>query len=254
MSAVITAPVVHVTGMRLTESDQPFDLDLREGQVLGLAGLEGHGQQRLLEVLSGQAPFAAGAVEVADKHGRGSSSGPRSLHDAFGMGIVYVPRDRKTQGILPGLSVLENFAVATLSDYATAGILHPRSVRRRYQEFADRLGIVAADSGVPIRSLSGGNQQKVLLARWLAAAPRVLLLNDPSRGVDHPTRVSLYEIYREVAATGAAVVLLSTEIEELLAVGEEIVVFRDRTISARLTGEGVTRERILSAMFGGHDE
>jgi ribose transport system ATP-binding protein len=249
-----TAPVVHVSGLRLTETAQPFDLDMHQGQVLGLAGLEGHGQQRLLEVVSGQAPSPAGTVQVAAARGLDTAPAPRSLRDAFRQGIVYVPRDRKTQGILPDLSVLDNFAVATLSDHATAGVLRPRSVRRRYEEFAERLGIVAADSRVPIRSLSGGNQQKVLLARWLAGAPRVLLLNDPSRGVDHPTRVSLYEIYREVAAEGAAVVLLSTEIEELLAVGEEIAVFRDLTVSAWLRGEERTRERILSAMFGGHDE
>jgi ribose transport system ATP-binding protein len=143
--------------------------------------------------------------------------------------------------------------VATLSDYATAGILHPRSVRRRYEDLAARLGIVAADSRMPIRSLSGGNQQKVLLARWLAASPRVLLLNDPSRGVDHPTRISLYDIYREVALQGAAVVLISSEIEELLAVAQEIVVFREQTISARLRGDERTRERVLAAMFGGGD-
>jgi ABC-type sugar transport system ATPase subunit len=247
-------PVMRLANLCLTENAQPFDLDLHSGQVVTLAGLEGHGQQRLLEVLSGQARFPDGTMQMADARGRTVSGVSRSLRDAYAKGIVYVPRDRKTQGILPSLSVLENFAVATLSDYATGGIVRPRSLRRRYAEFADRLGIVAADSASPIRSLSGGNQQKVLLARWLAAAPRMLLLNDPSRGVDHPTRVSLYEIYREVAAEGAAVVLLSTELEEVLAVGDVIVVFRDATISAHLTGEDRTRERILSAMFGGHDE
>ena len=254
MNTSVASPVMQMASLRLTKTAKPFDLDLHSGRVIGLAGLEGHGQQRLLEVLSGQASFAAGTIQIADARDRSVSGVSRSLRDAYAKGIVYVPRDRKTQGILPSLSVLENFAVATLSDYATAGIVRPGSLRRRYAEFADRLGIVAADSGSPIRSLSGGNQQKVLLARWLAAAPRVLLLNDPSRGVDHPTRVSLYEIYREVAAEGAAVVVLSTELEEVLAVGEEIVVFRDATISAHLRGEDRTRERILSAMFGGHDE
>jgi ABC-type sugar transport system ATPase subunit len=251
MSVNTAAPAaVRVTDLCLTAAAEPFDLELRLGQVLGLAGLEGHGQQRLLEVLSGQATPHSGTVEVA---GTSSTSAPSSLRDAFGKGIVYVPRDRKTQGILTSRSVLENFAVATLADHSIAGILRPQSVRRRYEQFASRLGIVAADSGAPIQALSGGNQQKVLLARWLAAAPRVLLLNDPSRGVDHPTRVSLYDIYREVAAEGAAVVVLSTEIEELLAVAEEIVVFREQTVSQHLRGESRTRERVLAAMFGGHD-
>jgi ribose transport system ATP-binding protein len=244
-------PAITVAGLRLTPASAPFDLELRPGSVLGLAGLEGHGQQRLLEVLSGQAASFGGSVHV---DGARHNDAPKSLHEAFADGIVYVPRDRKTQGILPSLSVLENFAVATLSEHATCGVVRPRAIRRRYAEFASRLGIVAADPTVPIRALSGGNQQKVLLARWLAAAPRVLLLNDPSRGVDHPTRVSLYEIYRQVADEGTAVVLLSTEIEELLAAADEIVVFREHTVAGRLTGEARSRDRILAAMFGGHHE
>jgi ribose transport system ATP-binding protein len=254
MSATaVTPPVIDVTELRLSATSAPFDLELHAGRVLGLAGLEGHGQQRLLEVLSGQAGAHAGTVKVNGARGADLTA-PKNLHDAFHSGIVYVPRDRKTQGILPSLSVLENFAVATLSDHATCGVLRPRTVRRRYEEFASRLGIVAADSNAPIRALSGGNQQKVLLARWLAASPRVLLLNDPSRGVDHRTRVSLYEIYRQVAAQGTAVVLLSTEIEELLAAADEIVVFREHTVAASLGGDDRSRERILAAMFGGHDE
>jgi ribose transport system ATP-binding protein len=255
MSATaVTPPVITVSELRLSASSAPFDLELHAGRVLGLAGLEGHGQQRLLEVLSGQSGAHGGTVKVEGAQRGADRSALKSLHDAFDNGIVYVPRDRKTQGILPSLSVLENFAVATLSEHATCGVLRPGAVRRRYEEFASRLGIVAADSNVPIRALSGGNQQKVLLARWLAASPRVLLLNDPSRGVDHRTRVSLYDIYRQVAAQGTAVVLLSTEIEELLAAADEIVVFREDTVAARLQGDDRSRERILAAMFGGHDE
>jgi ribose transport system ATP-binding protein len=233
--------------LRLAAGAEPFDLDVLPGQVLGLAGLEGHGQEQLLQVLSGQSPAPEGEIETGGSY-RGA---PRSLRDAFKRGIVYVPRDRKTQGIFPNLSALENFAVATLSDNALGGVLRPRELRRRYEEFSERLGVVAAGSGVPIRALSGGNQQKLLLARWLAARPNVLLLNDPSRGVDHPTRLSLYSIYREVSAEGAAVVLLSSEIEELVAVADEIVVFHEGTIAGRLRGPERTRDRILAAMFGG---
>lgn len=234
----------------LAPGSQPFDIELREGEVLGLAGLEGHGQERLLEVLSGQAEPHAGRVEV----GRDAAAGPRTLREAFAQRIVYVPRDRKTQGILPALSVLDNFAVATLREDRRLGVLRSSATRDRYERFARRLGIVAASGDQRIGSLSGGNQQKVLLARWLAAQPRVLLLNDPSRGVDHRTRLSLHTIYREVAAEGAAVVLLSTEIEELLSVADEIVVFRDQCPSARLSGDERTQAAVLAAMFGGHDE
>lgn len=247
-AATETAPAVAIRGMRLREGDTPFDLDLRAGTILGVAGLEGQGQQLLLEALCGQARAFAGEVTVAGETLTGA--GPRSGRDAFHRGIVYVPRDRKTEGIFPTLSVLENFAVATLRENSRLGVLNRRAINRRYREFAAELGIVTEGPGAPIRSLSGGNQQKVLLARWLAAAPKVLLLNDPSRGVDHRTRLQLYSLYRRVADGGSAVVLLSTEIEELLAAADEIVVFREHTIAGRLRREDAGRDRVLAAMFG----
>ncbi|MCU1406057.1 MAG: transporter, partial [Glaciihabitans sp.] len=127
-------------------------------------------------------------------------------------------------------------------------------VRAEYNAYAAELGIVCASPGAPIRTLSGGNQQKVLLARWLAAAPKVLLLNDPSRGVDHPTKVAMYDLYRRLADTGTAVVLLSSEIEELLMVADSTVVFRDGSVQAILSRQKMTRQNILSAMFGVENE
>ncbi|HVX32196.1 MAG TPA: ATP-binding cassette domain-containing protein [Solirubrobacterales bacterium] len=247
-----TAPAIALRGMRLREGDAPFDLDLPAGTILGVSGLEGHGQQLLLEALCGQARAFAGAVAIEGEELPGP--GPRSAREAFGRGIVYVPRDRKTEGIFPTLSVLENFAVATLARNSRLGVLDRGAIKRRYAEFAAELGIVTDGPGAPIRSLSGGNQQKVLLARWLAAAPKVLLLNDPSRGVDHRTRLQLYSLYRRVADEGAAVVLLSTEIEELLAAADEIVVFREHTISGRLRREDAGRDGVLAAMFGVPEE
>jgi ribose transport system ATP-binding protein len=249
MSATATAPeMVALRGMRLREGDVPFDLALRPGAILGVSGLEGHGQQLMLEVLCGQAHAFAGEVTIEGETLRGP--GPRSAREAYSRGIVYVPRDRKTEGIFPTLSVIENFAVATLRENSRLGVLNRRAIGRRYREFASELGIVTDGPGAPIRSLSGGNQQKVLLARWLAAAPKVLLLNDPSRGVDHRTRQQLYSLYRRVSDEGSAVVLLSTEIEELLAAADEIVVFREHTISGRLEPQSAGRDAVLAAMFG----
>lgn len=247
-AATATAAAIALRQMRLREGDAPFDLDLPAGTILGVSGLEGHGQQLLLEALCGQASAHDGEVAIEGETLPGP--GPRTAREAFDRGIVYVPRDRKTEGIFPTLSVLENFAVATLATNSHFGILDRRAINRRYREFADELGIVTDGPGAPIRSLSGGNQQKVLLARWLAAAPKVLLLNDPSRGVDHRTRLQLYSLYRRVADEGAAVVLLSTEIEELLTAADEIVVFREHTISGRLARQGAGRDAVLAAMFG----
>lgn len=242
------AVLLRVHGLRLDASAAPFDLDLPAGRIVGVSGLEGHGQQLLLEVLAGLSEPAGGTVEIEGEPLPNGS--PSSLRDAFAHGIVYVPRDRKVEGIFPSLSVLDNFAIATLRDDAKLGVLNSRAVRRRFDAYAKALGVVAASPRTPIRSLSGGNQQKVLLARWLAAEPKVLLLNDPSRGVDHRTRLALYGLYRRVADEGAAVVLLSSEIDELLTVADEIVVFRDKSVSERLVGAARDRDRVLAAMFG----
>lgn len=243
------APVIAARGLVLRERAEPFDLDVRPGQVLGLAGLEGHGQVALLEALCGLRAPVAGTLELDGAPL--PANGLRNLHDAARRGIAYLPRDRKTEGILPSLSVLENFAIAGLGRFSRAGVLRTRAIRARYEELAAELGIVTSGPGASIRTLSGGNQQKVLLARWLAVEPRVLLLNDSSRGVDHHTRLSLHDLYRRLAGDGAAIVLLSTEIEELLLVADEVAVFRDFTVSGRLAGEALTRGAVLKAMFGG---
>jgi ABC-type sugar transport system ATPase subunit len=245
------AAIMAADGMVLRPGAEPFDLELPAGQILGLAGLEGHGQVELLEVLCGLRKPERGALRLDGEELGGR--GLRDLHDAARRGIAYLPRDRKAEGILPTLSVLDNFAIATLRRESRFGILRSGRIRRRYEEFAAELGIVAADPGASIRTLSGGNQQKVLLARWLAADPRVLLLNDPSRGVDHRTRLSLHALYRQLAAQGACVVLLSTEIEELLLVADAVTVFREFSVSGRLAGSALTRDAVLTAMFGGVD-
>ncbi|MFA4928941.1 MAG: ATP-binding cassette domain-containing protein [Patulibacter sp.] len=242
------AALLRTRELTLDTGATPFDLEFPAGRIVGVAGLEGHGQDRLLHVLAGLTPPVGGTIEMDGEPLPGGA--PSSLRDAFRHGIAYVPRDRKVEGIFPALSVLDNFAISTLREHTRFGIVNAKSVRRRFDAFADQLGLVTAGPGASIRSLSGGNQQKVLLARWLAAGPRVLLLNDPSRGVDHRTRLALYGLYRRVADEGAAIVLLSTEIEELLMVADEIVVFRDKSVSGRLVGDDRDRDRVLAAMFG----
>lgn len=229
--------------LRLTAESPTVDLDLHAGQIVGLAGLEGHGQERFLQVLAGVRTSAAGQVLAGER-------AITSAGTALAAGIAYLPRDRKTQGIFPTLSILDNFAIPSLRRFSRAGWLDRRRMRDHFASYCDHLGIVAASSDAPIVSLSGGNQQKVILARWLAAEPAVLLLNDATRGVDLHTRRSLYEVFRTFVAEGGCVVLLSTEIEELLEVADRIVVFREDGISAELGGADVQEQHVLAAMFG----
>lgn len=248
MTGARVADAVSVRDLVLRKGAAPITLDVAPGRITGLVGLEKNGQEEFLLTLCGLRRPVSGSLTI-----RGTdfgTRGVRSLREAFRHGIAYLPRDRKTEGILATQSVLDNFAIATLPRYSRLGMVSPRRVRREYDAFAAELGIVCASPGSTIRTLSGGNQQKVLLARWLAAAPKVLLLNDPSRGVDHPTKVAMYDLYRRLADTGTAVVLLSSEIEELLVVADSAVVFRDGGVQDVVDRELMSRDRILSAMFG----
>jgi ABC-type sugar transport system ATPase subunit len=223
-----------------------IDLDVAAGSIIGLAGLEGHGQEAFLKALAGLQPPVSGQV-LSREHGVVRSIA--SLHDAARSRIYYLPRNRARAGIFPPLSILDNFGMPTLGRSSRVGVLSTRRLRRRFVRWQDELRIKAAGSSVPITTLSGGNQQKVLIARWLAADPRVLLLDDPTRGVDLPTKDELHELLRREADAGMAVVIVSTEIEELEGLCDRVLVFHEQRVSARLAGSALTRDALLRAMF-----
>jgi ribose transport system ATP-binding protein len=224
-----------------------IDLELDAGSIVGLAGLEGHGQEAFLRALAGIDPARAGEVVSLED---GVPRTITSLHDAARSRVYYLPRNRARSGIFPPLSILDNFGLPTLRASSRAGLLSTRRLRRRFGHWQDELSIKTAGAGVPITTLSGGNQQKVLIARWLAAAPRILLLDDPTRGVDLPTKAELHELLRREADAGMAVVMVSTEIEELAGLCDGVLVFHEERVSARLAGAALTRDALLRAMFG----
>lgn len=251
MSNRSTAPlaVLSVRGVCLAEDAPAIDLDVQEGEIVGLAGLEGHGQQRFLEILCGLHKHASGIVEA--HHPDGTTSAIRDLHSAARAGVAYLPRERKTQGVFPALSVLDNFAIATLGSTSRFGFLNRGVQRQKLQAYRERLSMVYASPRAAVTSLSGGNQQKLLLARWLAASPRVMLLNDPTRGVDVQTKMTLYEVFRDMTEKERkTLVLLSTEIDELIQLCDRTLVFREGSLSATLPRGAITRSSVIAAMFG----
>jgi ribose transport system ATP-binding protein len=221
-----------------------FDDDVRAGEIVGLAGLEGHGQDFFLEVLAGLRRPLAGEVRAGDGAAIASVAG------AARHGVAYLPRDRRTTGIFPTLSVIDNFSIATPGRDTRFGFIGAAARRARFAEYRARLSIVAPSDRAPITALSGGNQQKVLLARVLALRPRVLLLNDPTRGVDIRTRHALYDVFTSLAAEGMALVVLSTEIEEILRLCHRVLVFREGGVQARMDRTDMSVERVIAAMFG----
>jgi ribose transport system ATP-binding protein len=246
-SARITEIVVSCNQIALDSKTKNFDLSINRGEILGVAGLDGHGAAALLEALAGLRPPRHGTIEIT----RGAEPhSVRGYRDAYRHGIAYVPAKRQEEGLFPSLSVWDNLAVATLARHSRFGLFRRRPINRSVDEQMRQLAVVPKDPSTPISGLSGGNAQKVLIGRWLASNPWLLLLNDPLRGVDLGTKLDFYRQLNLLAQDGMSVVLLSTEIEELLTTCDRVAVCRDHSVQAVLSGERLSYDAILAAMFG----
>lgn len=248
-TAKLPGKLLEVNNLRIFDRSDPISLAIEKGHVVGLAGLEGHGQQEFIEALAGVREFAGGTVTA---YTEGRPIPITSQRRAVRAGIAYVPRDRKTEGIFAGLSVLENFAVASLGARSRwTGVVNNRRILAEYQRYQEALEIKAPSPHAPISTLSGGNQQKVLLARWMALNPNVLLLNDPTRGVDVTTRLKLYEAIRQLVAEGdKTVIILSSQLEEFERIATRVLVFRNGSVFAELSRDEVSSSTIIARMFG----
>jgi len=236
-----------IDNLALKAGAAPVTQTIASGEIVGLAGLDGHGQQIFLEALAGLVTPAGGTVSIIRN---GTPTALHSFRQAVSNGIAYLPRDRRVTGIFPSMSVLDNFAISTVWRDAAGGLISPGKRRQRFETYRQKLSIKVPDLDAPITTLSGGNQQKVLLARALALGPDVLLLNDPTRGVDVATRHVLYGVFRELAAEGMTLVILSSEIEEILLLCGRLLVFRENEIAAEMAGAEMSAEGVISAMFG----
>jgi ABC-type sugar transport system ATPase subunit len=235
-------PLVTIRGMSVRKGRPAFDLDLYAGEIVGVGGLEGHGQVAFLECVAGSRRPAAGAVHARDAQ-------IRSERDAARSKIAFLPRDRKTEGILAPLSILDNVTVSSLNNLARCGVLRWGERNRLAEQVCRDMKVKMADLKSPIASLSGGNQQKALLGRLIATKPRVLVLNDPMRGVDLGAKGELYEVLVNLAASGVAILLLSTELIELCLLCDRVAVFHDHAISAVIEQDSLDERSLIDAMF-----
>jgi simple sugar transport system ATP-binding protein len=221
----------------------PFDLALRDGQVVALAGLLGSGRTETARMVFGVERADTGTVHVAGEKVRVGS--PR---DAVGLGFGYCPEERKTEGIIAELSVRENIVLAL---QARRGWMKPLSRREQDEiarHFIKLLDIRPADPERPIGLLSGGNQQKALLARWLATKPRLLILDEPTRGIDVGAHAEIIRLIRQLCADGLALLVISSEIEEVVTYADEVIVLRDRAHVMTLSGDAITVPAVLSTI------
>jgi ribose transport system ATP-binding protein len=213
------------------------DLELYAGEILGLAGLMGSGRSELARAVFGIDPLTAGEIWL-----RGAPIRIRRPADAIQHGIVLVPEDRRTEGLVLDHSVQRNLTLSLLRRLSHGGLLDDGKGSEIAERYVEKLGIRAASLGMPVRRLSGGNQQKVVLAKWLATEPEVLILDEPTVGVDISTRTEIAGLVRGLADQGKAVLVISSELAEILALADRILVVRNGRIDRSMSRADVTDE------------
>jgi ribose transport system ATP-binding protein len=232
----------------LTDQGHITDIhfEVRSGEVLGIAGLIGAGRSRILNMLFGVNRRTAGEVLLDGK--------PLSIEnpaDAIAAGLGFVTEDRKSQGLVLGLSLRENVTLVHLKKYAHGGIIDRKAEDAAAKELMDELQIRARDAELEVRALSGGNQQKVVFAKWLAEPPKVLLLDEPTRGVDVGGKAEIYHTINRLAAAGTAIVMVSSELPEVLAMSDRILVMREGRQAAIFDAKSTNQEQVIAAATEG---
>ena len=223
----------------------PVDLEVRAGEIVGVAGLMGSGRSRLIHTVAGAQPATGGTMSVA-----GVRYAPRSPGDAAAAGIAMIPEDRKEQALVLFASVRANVTVSILRRLAVRGVLRPRRQRDEAIRITDSVHVRMHSVDQPIGSLSGGNQQRAIFGRAFATRPRLLLLDEPTRGVDVGAKAEIYELIDRAADDGMAVLVASSELEELQLICHRIAVMRRGAIAAILPHLDATKERIMTAAAG----
>ncbi|MFC9095716.1 sugar ABC transporter ATP-binding protein [Streptomyces sp. NPDC057072] len=236
-------PVLDAARLTVRHRLHGVSLSLRPGEVVGLGGLLGSGRSETARAIAGALPVDGGRVVVA-----GAPVRTGSTPAAIRAGISLLPEDRKTEGIVPGLSVRENIALAALPGLSRFGLVDDARIDRIVDTFMKRLRIRASSSHQKVSELSGGNQQKVLLARWLALHPKVLLLDEPTRGIDVGAKAEVQALVDELADEGLAVLLISSDTEELIEGSDRVVVLKDGAVVRELTRDAVTEDELMRAI------
>ncbi|PDT15400.1 ABC transporter [Rhizobium sp. J15] len=228
-----------------THRIRDVSFDLHKGEVLGVAGLVGSGRTELLRAVSGADRVTSGTVKVDGT--TLTLSNPRT---AIAAGIGLLPEERKREGIIPGRSVKANMALPSIARFAKAGIINHHKLRRTARDLLKRVNLRPFQLDRQIRLFSGGNQQKAIIARWLAAGSRILLFDEPTRGIDVGAKSEIYHLIEELAADGHCVIVVSSELPEVLRVSDRVLVMRDGAIVAELGRDQLSEETIVSHAVG----
>jgi ribose transport system ATP-binding protein len=230
--------------LRWGERLNDISLQVRAGEVIGLGGLDGQGQRELLLALFGVLHGTTGEVRV---DGRPVAVAGPNAAKRKRIGMALIPEDRKTEGLMLPMSVRDNLSFAALDRLSRWSVIDTAAERRAVERIVRLLAIRTDGTDVPAGALSGGNQQKLVIGKWLMIEPRILLLNDPTRGIDVGTKQEMYQLLRELADKGAAILFYSTDYDELIGCCDRVLVMYDGAIGRELIGTEITERALVSS-------
>ncbi|MGH3423267.1 MAG: ATP-binding cassette domain-containing protein, partial [Nocardioidaceae bacterium] len=240
--ATVGDVLLEVTGLTQTGTFHDVDLTVRAGEVVGLAGLVGAGRSEIAQAVFGVDPYESGIVRM---RGRTVPKGDPAA--AMAMGIALVPEDRRRHGLVLESSVARNITMVTRSALSRSGLLTTRAENAVAREWAGRLEVKTATLDALAGTLSGGNQQKVVLAKWLSTRPEVLIIDEPTRGIDVGTKAEVHRLLSTLAAEGVGILMISSELPEVLGVADRVVVVNEGRVTAELDREDATPETVMFA-------
>jgi len=238
--------MLELQGLTRRPLTRDVSLSIRRGEIVGLAGLVGAGRSELAQTVFGITPAQSGTI-VLD----GQSVRINAPSDATSLGIAYVPEDRSTQGLIREMRIRENVSLAVLKKLSTASFINAQAETDLAAQSIEQFNIRANNSEQVVNKLSGGNQQKVVLGKWLASEPRVLIMDEPTRGIDVGAKAEVHRLMSELAREGLAILMISSELPEVMGMSDRILVMRDGSIVAEYDRNEATQEQIAAAMMGG---
>jgi ABC-type sugar transport system ATPase subunit len=237
-------PILQVNDLTRRGEFTNVSCEVRPGEIVGLAGLVGAGRTGVLRAIAGADSIDSGSIRI-----NGERAKIRSPRDARRYGIGYLPEDRKVDGLLLNRSVRENLGLASLADRSRLGIISKALDIRLLRAAAEKVDLRFRTLGQTISTLSGGNQQKTLLARWLTARSRVLLLDEPTRGIDVGAKAEVHRLMQQLAKEGTAILMVSNDIGELISVADRVIVMRNGRVAGHFSGSGITEDNIMHSVL-----
>ena len=234
--------VLQVENLTRAGSFQDVSFELRRGEILGLAGLVGAGRTNVARAIFGVEPATGGTIRV-----EGREVAIRSPQQAIELGLAYVPEDRQLHGLIPTMPITPNISLPMLHQHSRAGWLQDTSERKSAYDAARQMEVRAHNIWQLARELSGGNQQKVVLAKWLSTKPRILILDEPTRGIDVGTKAAVHGLMSKLAAEGMAILMISSELPEILGMSDRVIVMREGLVTGEFSRAEATQEKIISA-------